>query len=216
VGPATLKLCFTLHYLLPWLLVLLVAVHLLLLHEVGRTSPLSYSGHAAKGWFSPYYLVKDGLSLLVLLGFYLLVFLYPYALGDPEMFVEANPLVSPLHIVPEWYLLFAYAMLRAQPVKVAGVLLLVCSLLAPALLCLAPSYGSPLTVPLRIFVWFFAANFLVLSWLGQCAVEEPFTNLRVLSTFLYFFLLGLISVTYLLEEFLFFLVSPPSSNPLVL
>lgn len=101
MGPATLKLCFTLHYLLPWGLFLLILIHLFLLQGVGSTTPLSYRGPLTMGWFHPYYLVKDGLSLLVLFLFYSAVLLNPYALGDPEMFVEARPLVRPLHIVPE-------------------------------------------------------------------------------------------------------------------
>jgi quinol-cytochrome oxidoreductase complex cytochrome b subunit len=150
VGPATLKFFFTLHYLLPWVILVVVLLHLVLLHGVGRTSPLFYRGSLTKGWFHPYYLSKDGLSLVALFVFYFLIFVLPYSLGDPEIFIEANSLVSPLHIVPEWYFLFAYAMLRAQPVKVAGVLLLVGRLVIPSLLCLVSSLGSPLSCFLRL------------------------------------------------------------------
>jgi len=147
--------------------------------------------------------VKDGLGLLLFLGFYYFVLLSPYFLSDPEMYIEANPLVSPLHIVPELYFLFAYAMLRAQPIKVAGVLLLVSRLVVPALLGLLVLRMSSLRVVLRLLVWFFISNVVLLSWLGQCSVEEPYTFFRMISTSLYFVLLVCVSLVHLFCEWLY-------------
>jgi ubiquinol-cytochrome c reductase cytochrome b subunit len=127
----------------------------------------------------------------------------PYLFTDPEIFVEANPLVSPLHIVPEWYFLYAYAILRAQPVKVVGVVLLVLSLIVPATLGFIYRELAPLTVIIRIVVWWFRANVVLLRWLGQCPVEEPFTTLRVICTAFYFFLLGILVFSYVLVDWLF-------------
>lgn len=119
------------------------------------------------------------------------------------MFIEANPLVRPLHIVPEWYFLYAYAVLRAQPVKVLGVILLVCTLLVPALLGFILVEGASLMVLTRTVVWWFMANVFVLGWLGQCPVEEPFTILRVICTSLYFFLLIVVILVCVLSDTLF-------------
>jgi len=129
--------------------------------------------------------------------------LTPYLLSDPEIFIEANPLVSPLHIVPELYFLFAYAMLRAQPVKVAGVLLLVSSPVVPTLLGFIEIRLTSFTVLLRLVVWLFIANAVLLSWLGQCPVEEPYTLCSMIRTSIYFMLLLLVFLVQLFNEWLF-------------
>lgn len=170
---------------------------------MGRSTPLTYSGTLGKAYFFPYYLAKDRVGLVWLLLFYFIVLQNPYLFTDPEMFIEANPLVSPLHIVPEWYFLPSYAVLRAQPIKVLGVLLLVGTLLVPALLGLVVAEGVPLTVLTRLAVWWFIANVFLLGWLGQCPVEEPFTTLRVACTSLYFFLLGVVALGSVMSDFLF-------------
>lgn len=106
---------------------MLVVVHLLLLHDTGRTSIIYCHRGGEKEFFGPYYWFKDMLNVFVWLLFFMFVFLYPFTLSDPEIFIEANPIVSPVHIVPEWYFLFAYAILRAIPNKILGVLALVIS-----------------------------------------------------------------------------------------
>lgn len=203
VNAHTLKVCFRLHYLLPWVVLLIVLVHVILLHEVGRTTPLTYRGSLGKIWFYPSYWLKDAFGLVWLLVFYWWILLNPYALTDPEIFIEANFLVSPLHIVPEWYFLPYYAILRAQPVKVVGVLLIMLSLLVPAILCLVDRYLPVLTVVSRLVVWWFIANVLLLGWLGQCPVEEPFTILRIICTSLYFIFMGLLVSVHLFVIYFF-------------
>lgn len=127
LGSAFLKMRFVVHFLLPWGVLLGVMFHLLALHRVGRTSAGHYRGCLAKGWFWPYYGLKDILNLVILCGFLAYVFFYPFSLRDPEMFVEVNKMTRPAHIVPEWYFCAHYGILRSISNKQAGVFLLVLS-----------------------------------------------------------------------------------------
>lgn len=132
---ATLNRFFSLHYLLPFVLAALAVVHLLALHEGGSNNPIGVRSDIDKIPFHSYYVFKDMYGAIVL-GFIalVLVFLFPYVLGDPENFQPANPLVTPEHIKPEWYFLFAYAILRSIPNKLGGVVALVSSILVLFLL----------------------------------------------------------------------------------
>ncbi len=126
---------------------------------------------------------------------------YPFLLGDPEIFLESSSLVSPVHIIPEWYFLFAYAILRAIPRKGWGVLFLDLSVLVPMLLFFNSSYLPPIRNITKTVVFFFLFNFIFLSWLGQCPVEFPYVILRVVCTIFYFtFTLVLIRL-FVLDEF---------------
>ena len=129
VAGATLKFFFVLHFLLPWVLLLFVFIHLFFLHSTGRTNFFFYCGGLVKISFFSYFWVKDLYNFLILFFFFFFLFCSPFVLGDPEMFIEADFLSSPVHIVPEWYFLFAYAILRGVPNKILGVFLLVFSLL---------------------------------------------------------------------------------------
>ena len=137
---ATLTRFFTFHFLLPFVVRALVAAHLLFLHQTGSSNPLGLSPSSDKVPFHPYFSFKDligwSMVLLLLFGFSLL---FPWTLGDPENFIPANPLVTPVHIQPEWYFLFAYAILRAIPNKLGGVLALV---VAVAVLLVLPLYPN--------------------------------------------------------------------------
>jgi len=129
VGSPTLTRFFALHFLVPFILRALVVVHLFYLHETGSNNPLGIKG-VEKVKFNPYFTRKDVFGFF--LGAYLFLFfvlMYPWALGDTENFIEANSLVTPVHIQPEWYFLFAYAILRAIPNKLGGVLALFSSVL---------------------------------------------------------------------------------------
>jgi len=103
---------------------MLILIHLVFLHERGRTSSLLCLGDYDKVKFFPFYAAKDSLNLLLWAGFFFLALSFPFMLGDAEMFIAANSLSSPVHIVPEWYFLFAYAILRAIPNKIIGVVAL--------------------------------------------------------------------------------------------
>nr|YP_001905889.1 cytochrome b [Toxocara canis]CAL69958.1 cytochrome b [Toxocara canis] len=187
VSGATLKFFFVLHFLVPWGLLVIVLFHLLLLHETGSTSKLYCHGDYDKVCFYPEYWVKDALNLVVWLVFIGFSLVAPFYLGDPEMFIESDPMMSPVHIVPEWYFLFAYAILRAIPDKVLGVLALFMSILVFFLFVFVDNYTSVMSKVNKCLVWIFVFVSVVLSWLGQCLVEAPFVFLSMFFSFMYFF-----------------------------
>nr|YP_009905971.1 cytochrome b [Spirocodon saltatrix]QLH56864.1 cytochrome b [Spirocodon saltatrix] len=190
VSNATLNRFFSLHYLFPFILIGLILVHLIFLHTTGSNSPVGINPNSDKVPFHVYYTTKDFYGFILLAIFLsLLVFYLPNWLGDPENFISANPLVTPIHIMPEWYFLFAYAILRAIPNKLGGVIALVLSILI--LLVLPFCHTSKLRGlnfrPLgKTFYWLFMANFLFLTWIGSKPVEEPFIILGQISSIFYF------------------------------
>ena len=209
VGNATLNRFFSLHYLFPFVLAGLIIVHLVLLHTSGSNSPIGLNPNSDKVPFHIYFVTKDAYGF-ILIGILLslLIFYAPNVLGDPENFINANPLVTPVHIMPEWYFLFAYAILRAIPDKLGGVIALVASIL---ILLVAPFIHTSklrgLTFrPLgKTAYWVFMANFIFLTWIGSKPVEDPFIFLGQLSSILYFsyFLLLIPALGYLENRFLF-------------
>nr|YP_009257364.1 cytochrome b [Angiostrongylus malaysiensis]ALD62331.1 cytochrome b [Angiostrongylus cantonensis]ANG44581.1 cytochrome b [Angiostrongylus malaysiensis] len=204
VTSSTLKFFFVLHFLLPWLLMVLVMMHMVFLHSTGSTSSLYCHGDYDKISFGPYYWNKDFYNLLVFFIFFLLVLLKPFYLGDPEMFIEADPLTSPVHIVPEWYFLFAYAILRAIPNKVLGVLALLMSVLSFYFFLLFNNYTSCLVNLNKFLVFMFIVVSMLLSWLGQCLVEYPYYVLSLIFSLMYFFLVFLMLLVYGFSKNLFF------------
>lgn len=205
VSNATLNRFFSLHYLFPFILAALVFIHIILLHVEGSNNLTGLNSNADKIPFHTYFTTKDfyGFMLLFLLISYL-IFYIPNLLGDPENFIKANPLVTPLHIMPEWYFLFAYAILRAIPNKLGGVLALVASIL---ILFLTPfihtSWLKSLNFrPLgKLMFWFFICNFILLTWIGSKPVEEPFILIGQLSSIFYFsYFLIMIPLSGLIEN----------------
>nr|YP_001648482.1 cytochrome b [Aplysina fulva]YP_005351089.1 cytochrome b [Aplysina cauliformis]ABW76543.1 apocytochrome b [Aplysina fulva]ACA49808.1 apocytochrome b [Aplysina cauliformis] len=190
VSNATLNRFFSLHYLLPFILAGLAVIHLIVLHVDGSNNPIGVRSDIDKIPFHSYYVFKDlyGAIILIIITA-VLVFLCPYELGDPENFQQANPLVTPVHIMPEWYFLFAYAILRSIPNKLGGVLALASSLLILFLLpFLHQSYLKGLTFrPLsKLFFWFFIADFLLLTWIGGQPVEDPYILVGQMASIFYF------------------------------
>ena len=191
VGGATLKLFFVIHFLVPYILLLLILIHLIFLHKTGSSNSLIIHGWGVVPFF-PYYWIKDLINLIVYIIFLILLLLNPFTLGDPEIFLEANPIRSPVHIIPEWYFLFAYAILRAIPLKWAGVVALLMSILSLITLSFSSSYLPVRNSTHKLFVWIFLFVGIILRWLGQCHVEVPFTILRALMTVIYFILIIII------------------------
>nr|USH58188.1 cytochrome b [Menura novaehollandiae] len=190
VDNPTLTRFFTLHFLLPFGIVALTLVHLTFLHESGSNNPLGIPSDCDKIPFHPYYSTKDvlGFALMLLLLATLALF-SPNLLGDPENFTPANPLVTPPHIKPEWYFLFAYAILRSIPNKLGGVLALAASVLVLFLMpFLHKSKQRSMTFrPLsQILFWTLVANILILTWVGSQPVEHPFIIIGQLASFTYF------------------------------
>jgi len=204
VSGATLKFFFVLHFLLPWFIILIILSHLIFLHDSGRTSKLFNHGDCDKIRFFPYYWFKDGYNLLLWLVF-LSFFLYaPFSLGDPEMFIEADPMMSPVHIVPEWYFLFAYAILRAISNKILGVVALLFRIVRFFIFILIYSYHAPLNIFNKFLVFLFLFGSVLLSWLGQCLVEPPYVFLRAWFSIFYFLLLYTLIFIYWLPTKIFY------------
>ena len=190
IDNATLNRFFSLHYLLPFILLAFVLLHILILHEHGSNNPEGISSNYDKIHFHPYYTSKDLIGFfLFLFIFSIFIFYYPNYLGHPDNSIPANPLVTPHHIVPEWYFLPFYAILRAIPSKIGGVVAMFSALLILFPLTLAQSVGlrsnryRPL---LHLLFWIFIFNFLFLLWLGGKPIDLPYTYLGVISTIIYF------------------------------
>jgi ubiquinol-cytochrome c reductase cytochrome b subunit len=200
VGDATLNRFFSLHYLLPFVTVALILVHLYALHGVGSNNPTGLGAlhDNAKIPFAPYFAVKDVAGfLLMLVPYCFFVFFEPDLLGHPDNYIPADSLVTPAHIVPEWYFLPFYAILRAIPSKLGGVLLMVGAIVIVGALTFLPLFKTlagegelrrPLTILTvsRNYFLFFLYNFLLLGWLGGQPVESPYVELALAATASYF------------------------------
>lgn len=190
IGNATLNRFFSLHYLCPFVICALAVIHLVALHEHGSNNPLGVDGNIDKIPFHPYYTTKDfvGFTLfsLIFAGF---LFFAPNMMGDVDNYIPANPLVTPPHIQPEWYFLFAYTILRSIPDKLLGVLALFGSLLILFVMphvhtCLIRSNQfRPIS---KVFFWLLVGDFLVLTYIGACVPEEPFVTIGQVASVFYF------------------------------
>nr|YP_009353170.1 cytochrome b [Megaleporinus elongatus]AOW43584.1 cytochrome b [Megaleporinus elongatus] len=190
VDNATLTRFFAFHFLLPFAIIAATILHALFLHETGSNNPIGLNSDADKISFHPYFSYKDLLGFIILLTALTSLALFsPNLLGDPENFTPANPLVTPTHIKPEWYFLFAYAILRSIPNKLGGVLALLFSILVFMLIpMLHTSKQQGLTFrPLTQFLfWTLVADVLILTWIGGMPVEDPFIIIGQIASILYF------------------------------
>uniref|UniRef100_A0A0A6Z5Q7 Cytochrome b n=2 Tax=Hynobius nigrescens TaxID=324339 RepID=A0A0A6Z5Q7_HYNNI len=192
VDKATLTRFFAFHFLFPFLIAGASIIHLLFLHETGSNNPTGIYSNMDKVPFHPYFSYKDALGFLIMLtALFILSLLSPNLLGDPDNFTPANPLVTPPHIQPEWYFLFAYAILRSIPNKLGGVLALLASIV---ILLLIPMIHTskqrsltfrPMT---QILFWLMVSNTLILTWIGGQPVEQPFIEIGQAASTLYFLL----------------------------
>nr|QUB07070.1 cytochrome b [Lilioceris yunnana] len=190
VNNATLNRFFTLHFVLPFIVSSLVIIHLLFLHQKGSSNPLGLKSDIDKIPFHPFYTFKDIVGILIMTFMLMMLTLKtPYFLGDPDNFTPANPLVTPIHIKPEWYFLFAYAILRSIPNKLGGVIALVLSI---GILYTLPftnkkKFQSTKFYPMnKILFWNLLTIVSLLTWIGARPVEEPFILTSQILTILYF------------------------------
>nr|QHN51723.1 cytochrome b [Syngnathus acus] len=190
VDNATLTRFFTFHFLLPFIVAAATIIHLLFLHETGSNNPAGLNSDADKISFHPYFSYKDLLGFAVLLITLISIALFsPNLLGDPDNFTPANPLVTPPHIKPEWYFLFAYAILRSIPNKLGGVLALLSSILVLMLVpILHTSKQRGLTFrPMgQILFWALVADMAILTWIGGMPVEPPYIVIGQVASIVYF------------------------------
>nr|QNE85633.1 cytochrome b [Platypalpus longicornis] len=190
VDNATLTRFFTFHFILPFIVAATTMIHLLFLHQTGSNNPLGMNANLDKIPFHPYFSFKDVFGFVIMMmALTLLTLTNPYLLGDPDNFIPANPLVTPIHIQPEWYFLFAYAILRSIPNKLGGVIALVLSI---AILVILPiSHNSKFRgiqfYPInQIIFWIMVVTVILLTWIGARPVEDPYIFLGQFLTVLYF------------------------------
>nr|UJG45116.1 cytochrome b [Chrysomya megacephala] len=190
VDNATLTRFFTFHFILPFIVLAATLIHILFLHETGSNNPMGLNSNTDKIPFHPYFTFKDIVGFIVMtMILLLLVLINPYLLGDPDNFIPANPLVTPVHIQPEWYFLFAYAILRSIPNKLGGVIALVLSI---AILAILPFYhlskfrGIQFYPINQILFWVMVVTVILLTWIGARPVEEPYVVIGQILTVIYF------------------------------
>lgn len=205
VSNATLNRFFSLHYLLPFLLAALVVAHLIALHTHGSNNPNGISGNGDRYAFHPYFIFKD---LVTILFFFLvlsiMVFYYPNFLGHSDNYIPANPMQTPASIVPEWYLLPFYAILRSIPNKLLGVIAMFGSLLILLVLPytdLSRVRGNQFKPFMKFAFWFFVVDFIILMWIGSQHPNSPYVEIGQIATAFYFaWFLIIVPVVGLIEN----------------
>nr|YP_010508540.1 cytochrome b [Philophylla fossata]UXG57153.1 cytochrome b [Philophylla fossata] len=190
VDNATLTRFFTFHFILPFIVLAMTLIHLMFLHQTGSNNPMGLNSNIDKIPFHPYFSFKDIVGFIIMIKcLILLTLMNPYMLGDPDNFIPANPLVTPVHIQPEWYFLFAYAILRSIPNKLGGVIALVLSI---AILAILPFYylskfrGIQFYPINKILFWIMVITVILLTWIGARPVEDPYVFIGQILTVIYF------------------------------
>nr|UPL65323.1 cytochrome b [Opistholeptus burmanus] len=206
VDNATLTRFFTLHFLFPFIISAMVMIHLLFLHQTGSNNPMGINSNYDKIPFHPYFTTKDIMGMIITLFlFSLLILLEPQMLGDSENFIPANPMVTPVHIQPEWYFLFAYAILRSIPNKLGGVITMIMSI---SILLVLPiinknKFQSMAFYPInKIMFWSFTTTIMLLTWIGARPVEEPFISIGQILTLMYFLYFIMNSISFKIWDYL--------------
>lgn len=208
VSNATLNRFFSLHYLLPFLLAALAVAHLIALHVHGSNNPNGVSSNGDRYAMHPYFIFKDLVTIFIFfLLLSIIVFYYPNLLGHSDNYIPANPMSTPVSIVPEWYLLPFYAILRSIPNKLLGVIAMFGSLLILLILPLTDLSrirGNQFRPAMKLAFWFFVVDFLILMWIGSQHPDSPYLEIGQFATAFYFFwFLILIPIIGLIENSLF-------------
>uniref|UniRef100_UPI0030E2FCE9 cytochrome b n=1 Tax=Arorathrips mexicanus TaxID=1291224 RepID=UPI0030E2FCE9 len=193
VDNATLNRFFVFHFILPFIVLAMVVMHLFFLHLKGSNNPLGISSKSYKISFTPFFVIKDLMGFIFFFIFLIFIMcFYPYYLGDPDNFSIANPMVTPLHIKPEWYFLFAYAILRSIPNKLGGVIALMMSIMILFFLPFMKNnkiyQGNQFKFIYQSVFWILISTFFLLTWIGARPVEDPFILIGQILTVIYFML----------------------------
>nr|UZA61261.1 cytochrome b [Endeis sp. JZ-2022] len=203
VNNATLNRFFTLHFILPMLMMAMVMLHLMFLHKMGSSNPIGVNSDMDKVSFHPYFSTKDMVGFTLMISILLVTSMAnPMWLNDPENFIPANPMSTPIHIQPEWYFLFAYAILRSIPNKLGGVLALMSSILILTSLPLTMKnkiQSSKFYPVNKMLLWMFVTSIMILSWIGAKPVETPFEMIGIFFTlfhFSFFMMLPILTKTW--------------------
>nr|AFP82108.1 cytochrome b [Formica sanguinea] len=189
INNATLNRFYSIHFILPFIIMMMVMLHLFFLHTTGSSNPLGINSNLYKIPFHIYFSIKDILGFMIFIFFFWLINLeYPYIFSDPDNFIPANPMVTPIHIQPEWYFLFAYAILRSIPNKLGGVIALLSSIIILYFLPLINTKLNSFTFyPInQIMYWIFSNTFILLTWAGSQVIEYPFIIITQIMSYIYF------------------------------
>jgi len=208
VNSATLNRFFSLHYLLPFVLAALAVAHLIAVHEHGSNNPNGVSSNGDRIAFHPYFIFKDLVTIFAFfLALSIIVFFYPNMLGHSDNYIPADPMVTPPSIVPEWYLLPFYAILRSIPNKLLGVIAMFGSLLILLILPLADFSrirGNQFRPAMKLAFWFFVVDFIILMWIGSQHPTTPYVEIGQVATAFYFaWFLIIVPIIGLVENTLF-------------
>nr|YP_010564882.1 cob [Pallenopsis pilosa]UZA61337.1 cytochrome b [Pallenopsis pilosa] len=190
INNATLNRFFTLHFIMPMIIMMLFIIHLMFLHQTGSNNPMGTNSNMDKIPFHPMFTIKDTIGFLMIIWILLIMSMTnPMMLNDPENFIPANPMSTPVHIQPEWYFLFAYAILRSIPNKLGGVMALIMSILILSILPLTMKMKiqSNKFYPINKFImWTFFLNIILLTWIGASPVEYPYESIGMSLTIIHF------------------------------
>nr|YP_009735151.1 cytochrome b [Acropyga myops]QBG38638.1 cytochrome b [Acropyga myops] len=195
INNATLNRFYSLHFILPFIMIIMVMLHLIFLHSTGSSNPLGTPSNLNKIPFHLYFSLKDIFGcMMFMLMFWIINLKYPYMFSDPDNFIPANSLITPTHIQPEWYFLFAYGILRSIPNKLGGVIALLSSIMIWYTLPFTNLKMNSLTFyPMnQLLYWMFINTFMLLTWIGAQMIEYPFMMIsQILSTmyFMYFIIM---------------------------
>lgn len=205
VGNPTLTRFFSFHFILPFVILFMVILHLFFLHETGSNNPTGLLGDYDKIFFHPYYRIRDIYGFVLFFIFFMgICIITPYIFIDVENFISSNPLVTPVHIQPEWYFLFAYTILRSVPRRIGGV---ICLLMSVLVLYFFPFFlkhkfrRNIFYYRIKILFWFIVINWLLLTWIGACIVEAPYIEIGMICSFLYFIIFFIMWILYKLQDF---------------
>nr|YP_010318772.1 cytochrome b [Asemonea sichuanensis]ULX45821.1 cytochrome b [Asemonea sichuanensis] len=205
VSNPTLTRFFAFHFVIPFVIMFMVIFHLFFLHETGSGNPMGLSSSCDSILFHPYYSIKDLFGFVMFLLFYMMIcMLSPYIFMDVENFLSSDPLVTPIHIQPEWYFLFAYTILRSIPSKIGGVIALMMSVVVMYFVPFFMSHKFRNTyfyIFVKYLFWVFVTNWLLLTWIGACVVEYPFMEMGMIFSFLYFFMYMIFWLIYKVQDF---------------